>query len=459
MLTRRGFLTHSCALGVASTTAASTLLQLGLARQAAAQTAPNYRALVCILLAGGNDSYNMLVPTDADQYAEYAGIRSDLALPSNELLALPGTTSAGRSYGLHPGMSELQSLFANGDAAMIANVGTLLEAYDATAVENGTARLPLGLFSHSDQIAQWQTAIPDGRVAQGWGGRIADLMQDVNLQNGVSMNISLSGSNVFQSGNTVAEYSIDAAGDGAVGINAYDDGTEFGALRKQMIDDLLAVQQPHILRREYSNRMRASIDARQVFIDAIGTSPTLTTPFSAGPFSQSLRQIARVIGARDALGATRQTFFVTVGGWDHHDDVLDNQANMLPAISAGLQEFRDALVELGVFDEVTTFTTSDFGRTLTSNGKGSDHGWGGHHIVMGGSVAGSQYFGDYPILSPSSPLDTGRGVYAPTTSVDEYFAELALWFGVAPSELDQVLPNVRNFYSPESATAPLGFLL
>jgi len=458
MMTRRRFLSHSCSLGIASATVTSTMLSLGMARTAAAQSAPGYRALVCVLLAGGNDSYNMLVPTDNDQFAEYNSIRADLALPQSELLALPGTTGNGRSYGLHPGMSELQSLFANGDAAMIANVGTLLEAYDAQAVENGTAKLPLGLFSHSDQIAQWQTAVPDGRVAQGWGGRIADLMQSANLQNGVSMNISLSGSNVFQSGNEVGEYSIDATGNGAPGLNAYADGTEFGEFKKRMVDDLLAVQQQHILRREYSRRLRAAIDAQAVFVDAMQTSPTLNTDFSPGYFSQSMRQIARVVGARDALGATRQTFFVTVGGWDHHDDVLENQANMLPAISKGLQEFRDALVELGVFDEVTTFTTSDFGRTLTSNGKGSDHGWGGHHIVMGGSVNGASIYGDYPILSASSPLDTGRGVYAPTTSVDEYFAELARWFGVPPSELDQVLPNVRNFYSPESNQAPLGFL-
>ena len=161
----------------------------------------------------------------------------------NELLTLPGTTANGRSYGVHPGMPELQSLFANGDAAMIANVGTLLEAFDAAAVEAGTAKLPLGLYSHADQIAQWQTAVPNGRVAQGWGGRIADLMQDVNLQNGVSMNISLSGSNVFQSGNQVGEYSIDSTGDGAPGINAYDDGTDFGAFKKRMVDELLSVQQ------------------------------------------------------------------------------------------------------------------------------------------------------------------------------------------------------------------------
>lgn len=458
MMTRRGFLTHSCSLGVASTTVASTLLQLGLARTAAAQTAPGYKALVCVLLAGGNDSYNMLVPTDNDQYAEYSGIRSDLALSQSDLLTLPGTTPGGRSYGLHPGMPELQSLFANGDAAMIANVGTLLEAYDATAVENGTAKLPLGLFSHADQIAQWQTAVPDGRIAEGWGGRIADRMQDVNLANGVSMNISLSGSNVFQSGKDVGEYSIAAAGDGAAGLNAYDDGTEFGALKKLMVDNLLAVEQPHILRREYSRRLRASIDAQRVFVEAMQSTPGLTTEFEPDYFSRSLRQVARVIGARDALGATRQTFFVTVGGWDHHDDVIDNQARMLPMVSAGLASFRDALVELGVFDEVTTFTTSDFGRTLTSNGKGSDHGWGGHHIVMGGAVDGGNIVGDYPILSATSPLDVGRGVYAPTTSVDEYFAELALWFGVPVSELDQVLPNVRNFYAPESAGRPVGFL-
>jgi len=458
MMTRRSFLTHSCSLGVASTTMASTLLQLGLSRTAAAQSATGYRALVCILLAGGNDSYNMLVPADNDQFAEYRDIRADLALEQNSLLVLPGTTANGRSYGVHPGMPELRSLFASGDAAMIANVGTLLEAFDADAVESGTAKLPLGLFSHADQINQWQTAVPDGRIAQGWGGRIADLMQDVNVRNGVSMNISLSGSNVFQSGNQVGEYSIEAAGDGAPGLNAYDDGTDFGALKKRMVDDLLAVQQQHILRREYSQRLRDAIDAQAVFVDALQTSPALNTTFSPGYFSQSLRQIARVIGARDALGASRQTFFVTVGGWDHHDDVLDNQANMLPAISAGLQEFRNALVELNVFDQVTTFTTSDFGRTLTSNGKGSDHGWGGHHIVMGGAVNGGSIYGDYPILSPSSQLDVGRGVYAPTTSVDEYFAELATWFGVSASELDQVLPNVRSFYSPESNSPPIGFL-
>ena len=458
MISRRQFLTHSCSLGVATATASSCLLQLGLARNAAAQSAPGYRALVCVLLAGGNDSFNMLVPADDDQYGEYATIRSDLALPQSSLLVLPGTTSNGRHYGLHPGMSGLHGLFANGDAALVANVGTLVEAFDAAAVAAGRARLPLGLYSHADQINQWQTAVPNARIATGWGGRIADLMAGVNLVNGVSMNISLSGSNVFQSGDLAGEYAIEAAGDGAQGVSSYDDGSDYGAFKKRMIDDLLAVPQDNILRREYSRRFRAAIDAQAVFVAAMQTAAPLQTPFSEGSFSQSMRQIARVISVREALGATRQTFFVTVGSWDHHDEVLDNQAAMLPAVSRGLSEFRNALVELGVFDEVTTFTTSDFGRTLTSNGKGSDHGWGGHHVVMGGSVAGGLIYGHYPELSPGNLLDTGRGVYAPTTSVDEYFAELALWFGVPPSDLATVLPNVGTFYAPGSATPPMGFL-
>ncbi|MGI9301823.1 MAG: DUF1501 domain-containing protein [Gammaproteobacteria bacterium] len=459
MVSRRRFLTHGCALGMASATLSSSLLQLGLARNVAAQGVTGYRALVCILLAGGNDSYNMLVPLDNDQYAEYRNIRSDLALEQSSLLPLTGTAANGRTYGVHPAMPELQSLYDSNDACLVANVGTLLEKVDAAAVASGSAQLPLGLFSHSDQIAQWQTAVPDDRSAQGWGGRVADLVNSTNLANGISMNISLSGTNVFQSGNTIAEYSIQPEGDGATGINGYDDGTGFGTFRKRMLDDLLGVQQPHILRREYSRRLRNAIDSQKTFVEAIRTAPEITTVFSDGVFSQSLRQIARVIGARTALGAQRQTFFVTVGGWDHHDEVLNNQAGLLPQISKGLREFRDALVELAVFDQVTTFTISDFGRTLTSNGKGSDHGWGGHHVVMGGAVNGGRIFGDYPLLSSTSPLDVGRGVYVPTTAVDEYFAELALWFGVGASDLDTVLPNVRRFYVPESAAAPLGFMV
>lgn len=454
--TRRALLRSS--LGFAGSAFASTALQLGYARQAAAAGSFNdYKAMVCILLAGGNDSFNMVVPNDDDQYAEYLAIRSDLALPRGDLLPLAGTTAQGRSYAVHPGMAPVQSLFDGGELAVVANVGPLVDYVDALGVQNG-APVPLGVFSHSDQIQTWQTAVPYNRIAQGWGGRLADVCQDANAANGISMNISLAGSNVFQSGEVVSPYSIENTGDGAPRIAAYDDGSDFGAFRKRMIDDLLAVEHANLLRAEYSNRLRNAISAGEVFIEAITAGQPFATQFSDNRYSQSLRQIARVIAARDGLGAVRQTFFVTIGGWDHHDDVLDNQANLLPVIAEGLREFRDALVELNVFDTVTTFTTSDFGRTLTSNGKGSDHGWGGHHLIMGGSVNGATIYGEYPELSQLSPLDVGRGIYIPTTSVDEYFADIALWFGLPAANLEYVLPNVRTFYSPESAQPPLGML-
>lgn len=456
MMKRRTFLAHSC--GLATVTAASSILQLGLARSVAAQGAGDYRALVCILLAGGNDSFNMLVPDDSDQYGQYQSVRSDLALPRDALLPLAGTADSGRRFALHPGMTGLQQLFAEGDAAMLCNVGTLLEPFDAQALAAGTAAAPLGLFSHSDQIQQWQTAISDQRSAQGWGGRMADLLQGPNPSNGISMNISLSGNNIFQSGSTVAEYSVTPQGDGAIGLNGYNDGSNVGELRRQFIDSLLGARPGHLLRGEYRDRLAGSIEAQQYFVQAMQSAAPLATVFAEDPLSTSLRQIARIISVREQIGAPRQVFFVTVGGWDHHDELLNNQAAMLPAVSNALLSFRNALRELGVARQVTTFTTSDFGRTLTSNGRGSDHGWGGHHIVMGGAVNGGRFYGTYPEIYPGSPLDVGRGIYAPTTAVEEYFAELALWFGVPASDLDTVLPNVARFYDPASADLPLGLL-
>ncbi|MFT4768731.1 MAG: hypothetical protein ACI8RN_001869 [Glaciecola sp.] len=457
-LKRRQFLSHSCSLGVATATLGSSLLQLGLARQASAQSSGDYKALVCILLAGGNDSYNMLVPNDAQHYAGYAAIRSDLALPQESLLALPNTDNNGRSFALHPGMSGLRSLFASGQAATLAGVGTLLAPMDSSSLATGNANLPLGLFSHSDQIQQWQTAVSDERIAQGWGGRIADLLEQGSPANGISMNVSLAGNNVFQSGSVTKPYAISASGDGAPALAGYNETGGEGEFTRAAIDGLLAAAQSKLFRREYGKRLISAIESQVTFVNALSTAEELPTSFSDGPFSAALRQIARVIAAREALGASRQTFFITVGGWDHHDDVLDNQATMLPSIDTGLLEFQTAMNGMGIADQVTTFTTSDFGRTLTSNGKGSDHGWGGHHIVLGGAVNGGRFYGEYPDIYSGNPLDVGRGIYAPTTSVDEYFAELALWFGVSDGDLSTVLPNVDRFFSAGGGAKPLGFL-
>ena len=291
MATRRAFLTHSCKLGAATATLSSLGLSLALARRTAAADTSDYRALVCILLAGGNDSFNMLVPNDADQFAEYANLRSDLALDQSTLLPIASIAdgpNAGRNYALHPAIPELQTLYGDGELALIANVGTLLEPVDAAGVESGSARLPLGLYSHADQIQQWQTAVPDARVAHGWGGRIADLLhsQGRSPANGVAMNISLSGNNVFQSGRRTNAYSIHHEY-GAPGIYAYDTDTDYGPFRKQMIDDLLDVEHGNLLRREYSRRLRGAIDNQRVYSEAIATAPELTTGFSDTPFSQS----------------------------------------------------------------------------------------------------------------------------------------------------------------------------
>lgn len=457
MLTRRHFLRHASHLGLANATVGSGLLNLAMVRQAAAQT-DDYRALVCILFAGGIDSYNVLVPNDSSTYQAYATIRSDLALPQSELLPLQGSDDQGRSFALHPQLPGLKSLFDNGNAAFIANVGTLLEPMDTAKLSAETLEVPLGLFSHSDQIQQWQTAVSSERIAQGWGGRIADLLEGGNPANGISMNVSLSGNNVFQSGALTSPYAITATGDGAPALSGYDDPGERGEFVRAAIDAVLLADQSQLFRREYANRLSGSIESQAIFVDALQSAGPLPTAFSDAPFSAAMAQIARVISARQNLGAGRQTFFVTVGGWDHHDDVIDNQAAMLPAIDNGLVEFYNALQALGVASQVTTFTTSDFGRTLTSNGKGSDHGWGGHHFVIGGNVNGGQFLGSYPDIHPDNPLDVGRGIYAPTTSVDEYFAELALWFGVSGGDLDIILPNIARFYTPTTGGRPLGFL-
>ncbi|MCY3883912.1 MAG: DUF1501 domain-containing protein [Gammaproteobacteria bacterium] len=459
MFSRRRFLTHSCGLGVAAATASTTALTLGLTRSVSASTADGYKALVCILLAGGNDSYNMLLPYDQDQYDEYTKIRSDLALEHDSLLPLSNQSEDGRSYALHPGFDEVRQIYEARDLAFIANVGTLLEPTDADAIRAGSARVPIGLGSHSDQIAQWQSVISYNRTSSyGWGGRMADLI-DPNPASGLSMNISLSGTNLFQTGSHVSPYTIYYQGDGANTVWSFPQFWSNGINVHNVVRDLLGVDHDNMLRREYARRLQGAMDNRDTVVNTLRSSPEFETSFSDNYFSAALKQIARVIGGRHTLGQNRQTFFLQFGGWDHHEGVLDYQALMLPIVSKGLDEFRSALQELGEFGNVTTFTISDFARTLTSNGKGSDHGWGGHHMVMGGDVRGGELYGTYPELSQSSPLDIGRGVYVPTMAVEPYFAELALWFGVERGNLDEVLPAIRKFYSPSSSDAPVGFLV
>ncbi|MEM9556034.1 MAG: DUF1501 domain-containing protein [Acidobacteriota bacterium] len=472
-VSRRRFLGQASCTAVGATSLFSTLLGLRSANALAAAPpsfssarviepvtglpGDDYKALVCLFLAGGNDSFNMLVPRGAAEYAEYAAIRADLALPQSSLLPLVPATRDGREYGLHPGMPEVKQLFDGGDLAFVANVGSLVEPTTKADIVSGSARLPLGLYSHADQIMHWQTSIPDQRTSLGWSGRMADLLRAANSDDTVSMNISLSGSNVFQAGTQVVPYAIRPSGTGSVGIEGYGGVDPFNQLRTTAINSLLDQQYQNLFIDTFATSARRAIDAHQLFSGAVGAVPPLTTVFSPNEVSQSFRMVARTIAARQALGVRRQTFFILFGGWDHHDEVLNAQAAMLPVVSKALSEFHAALVELGLLNDVVTFTASDFGRTLTSNGQGSDHAWGGHQLVMGGPVAGGDLYGTYPQLYADNDLDTGRGRLIPTTSCDEYFAELALWLGVAPSDLGTVLPNVGRFYTP-GAGAPIGFL-
>ncbi len=457
LTSRRRFLGQASCAAVTATPLLSTLLNLKMAGgAAAAEAGDDYRALVCIFLAGGNDSFNMLVPTNGQAYAGYQSARSNLAIPQNALLNLNGDVK-GATFGLHPGLPEMQALYNSGKLAFVANVGTLVEPTTLTRYQNNTAKVPLGLFSHADQIMHWQTSVPNQRSSTGWGGRVADLVRSCNSNQRLSMNISLSGSNTFQAGNQTVSYEITSGGNGAVTMEEFDGEGPISALSKTAVNSLMDLQYQNVFQQAFGEVNRRSIDASEEFAAAIGQSQ-VTAAFSPTGLSQALQMIARTIGARQTLGMSRQTFFVLFGGWDHHEELLNSQASMLPVVSKAMVEFDSALTEIGMSSQVTTFTASDFARTLSSNGRGSDHAWGGNQLVMGGAVKGGTVYGVYPDLAPNNALDTGRGRLIPTLSTDEYFAELARWFGVPAGRLTEVFPNLDRFYSPSDTNSPIGFM-
>lgn len=457
----------SCAT-IGSNTFLNTLVNLNLTNTVVAKRAlfnNDYKALVFVLLGGGADSFNMLVPKGDAEHAEYAGVRNALALAKEDLLPITPNTSDGKTYGLHPSLTEIKTLFDDGNVAFVANVGTI---HEPTILQDYTAKnnLPLGLFSHSDQIRQWQTSLPLDRRSIGWGGRMADVLATMNENANISMNISLSGNSVFLNGNTATGYVIhhkERASDdihGSTGIAAYHLNRPDFIARKAGIDNVLAAEYENLLSLAYRNTVRNAQDNHEEFSAAIKAIPAFANAISSDAFSfgNNLKMVAKTIASRDVLNMNRQVFVVSFGGWDHHDEVLGNQATMLDVLDKGLKEFYEVMEELGVTDQVTLFTGSEFGRTLTSNGNGSDHGWGGHAMVMGGAVKGKEIYGTYPDLFLDNPLDVGRGRIIPTMSTDEYFAELALWFGVEKSELSLILPNISNFYDTTNNESPVSFM-
>ena len=445
MLTRRQFLESSCALAAATGTAAL----FGDAQASVSEGVPNYRALVCITLGGGADSFNMLVPTDPSSHRNYAKRRGNLALNRNELLPLRHGDYKGRSYALHHGMREVHKLFTTGQIALLANAGPL----QSPVGRPGSDRMPD--LSHSGLIARWHHGAADQRLHNGWAGRVADVLGDCGWQNQLPTNISMSGRNVMQLGAHSAAANLQSSPyQQRLGLPA---GVDFSYLNEQLAKQAICTGRPGAVRRKTRLLEKVEAECRSIVEDAVADKPDFKTSFAADPFSADLEQVARIIAARGSLGVRRQIFYIHFNGWDHHHQLLENQAILLPMLSRGLATFRDALIEHDAFDDVTTFTTSEFGRSLESNGNGSDHGWGGHHI-MGGSVQGGRIFGDYPHLANGSPLDIGGGSFMPTTSMDEYLAEMVLWLGTPLSDMPYVLPDVSKFWSASSRTSPLGML-
>lgn len=458
---RRDFI-RQFGIAALGTTFSSSVLQLKAIKSALQYSSGNrsdYKALVCFFQTGGNDSFNMLIPRGTAEHEEYAITRSNLAIPRGDILPINPLTSDGKQYGLHPALPGIQNLFEDGKLSFISNIGSLITPTTKSDYENNAVPLPLGLFSHSDQIQQWQTASPHMRTPYGWGGGLANLMQSQNENENISMNISTAGTNVFQYGEDVVEFSISPYG-GIEGISGYDgEATSgFNYHRTNAIDEMLNKDYENIYKDTYAKVLRNARDGSQEFQDALDAVGNLNTPFSNNRISRSFRIIAQTIAAREILGFNRQIFYVEYGGWDHHDGLLNAQANNLEIVNNAFVEFAAALEELGMFDEVTTFSISEFGRTLTSNGNGSDHAWGGNVMAMGGAVNGKEMFGNYPSLELGNPLDIRTGVLIPTTANDLYFAELALWFGVDPSELSNLFPNIGNFYDPGSGTPPIGLM-
>jgi uncharacterized protein (DUF1501 family) len=460
---RRQFLGTATCAAVGSTTFFSTLFNLQAMNAASwqqqrtsAAVNENYRALVCVMLGGGNDSFNMVAPLSTEHYQEYATTRTNMALPQASLLRLNALTYNEKELGLHPALPQLQSLYDQGKLAILNNVGTLVQPTTKSAYQNSN-NLPFGLFSHADQDQQWQTSVPQTNSPTGWGGRLADMVQSANTNQNISMNISLSGKNIFQLGQTAAEYSILPTGTGSIGINGYGRPQLFDQIRTAAVDSLMEKQYQDIFKRTYAETVSASQNTHELFSAAVGSS-TLTTPFSTNELSQRLQMVARTMNAREQLGVSRQTFFIRFDGFDNHDELLNNHNGLMTILNAALSEFQAALVEMELEDCVTTFTISDFARTLTSNGNGTDHAWGGQVLVMGSKVKGQDIYGSYPSLALDSALEVGGGVIIPQISTDEYFAELALWYGIPKSDLPLLFPNIGNFYNTMSTAPPIGFM-
>lgn len=450
---RRAFMKRASALSLAGA-AAPWALNLASIGEAAAATATDYKALVCVFLYGGNDYANTLVPYDSTSYALYNGLRPTLAYARSALDATALTPSValsgGRQYALAPELSPLLPLFNAGRMAVMLNVGTLVEPTTKAQYTNKTVQLPPKLFSHNDQQSVWQSSSPEGATS-GWGGRIGDLFEAGN-GNATFTCINVSGNAVYLSGNSAVQYQMSPSG--SVPLKALTTPLFGSAACSTALQSLITQPRTHLFEAEYTRVTKRSIEANAQLKTSLVPTSAISTVFPTGnSLADQLKLVARMIASADALGAKRQVFFVSLGGFDTHDGLLTNHPTLLTTVSNALSAFYNATVELGVANQVTTFTASDFGRTLSGNNDGSDHGWGSMHFILGNAVHGQRYYGTPPAVASNGPDDVGQGRLLPSTSVDQYAATLGKWFGVSDSNLLTALPNLSHY-----STRNLGFV-
>lgn len=468
-LSRRNFLRSTGALTMSGTAGISAALS---SFGAMAADTSGYKAIVCVFLKGGLDCHDTVIPYDLTSYNTFANARSSLmsayrsiggtsSRERGDLLALTPTNAAslgGRQFALPPNMKSMHSLFQDGRAAIVGNVGPLIEPITRTTFRDRTGRRPKQLFSHNDQQATWMSLRPEGR-ATGWGGNFADAA----IRSGANANpvfsaISMSSNEVFLIGQNTQQYQLNPK-DGAQSIRDLRDRALRGSGRKS--DRLQTILEEHykaegdmsanLFRRDFNNASRRAIDANRKFNQARGAGVGITRTFPDTSLAAQLRTVAETIALRNLLGVNRQVFIVTMGGFDSHS----NQAQSLPtrqaAVADAIASFADATADLGVENDVTLFTASDFGRTLTANGDGTDHGWGAHHFIVGGAVQGKQIYGQMPATGLEHAQDAGNGRLIPTTSIEQFAAPLGRWFGLTETELNGALPGLSTFTSPPLA--------
>ena len=445
---RRHFL-KKLALGVGSASVLATQTKLQLMQSAMAMSSDysglnDHKSLVCVFLYGGNDSYNTIVPYEQNAYDQYKGVRSRIALERDTLLSLKG-----EQYAFHPSMPDLRDLYNKDDVAVMGNVGALIEPTTRNSFQDESARLPADLFSHNHQQEFWQTgASTSGSTPPGWGGRMMDLLSTANADITGPTSFSLAGNNAWQSG----EQPLNIALNPKVGVEEIE-GFVNKARPKHIPgrvtawNEILQQNSSSLFQQEFANTYIKADERVSTLFDQYSLAPALDSFFpTADKFSQAMSTVAKMISIRENLGMKRQTFFVAIGGWDFHSNQLPRQAQNLASLNTGLSNFHNSINSLGINDSVTTFTASDFGRSLSINGKGTDHGWTGHHLIMGGAVKGGNVYGEMPELILDGPDDARKtGRLIPKNSMDQYGATLGKWMGMSDSDLLDIFPNLSNF--------------